>query len=111
MEKTLLLSADKWEFTDEKTGEVKHGVTLTYINAYRDQDESSLGYKPTSLSAGVEVWPELQGKNLPALCEMGFGSKPGTKSNPKPTVYISTLRYVSAVDVFGKQVQPVKAAA
>lgn len=103
-EKVLVLSADKWAMTDEKTGENRTGLTVNYVNDYRDSDEKSEGYKPTKISVPAElmeqVFKQFQSAGLPAMCELDFGTRPG-KDN-KPTVVVNAVKVLQKVALFPK---------
>lgn len=81
-EKALILSADPWEMTDEKSGKPLVGVSFWYVNQYRDGEN---GQKPTKVSGTAELFEQLKGK-LPAVCEMEYGSRPGAGGKAALTV-------------------------
>lgn len=76
-DRCLILSADAWNMTDEKTGEVMSGVSVWYVNDYRDDAEGSFGFKPTKVTLqDPDMFKQLSGK-LPCLADLDFRSKPG----------------------------------
>lgn len=81
-ERALVLSADPWAMTDEKSGERIAGNSLWYVNSYRDGD---LGQKPTKVNASDAICNELKSK-LPAVVEMEYGSRPGAGGKAALTV-------------------------
>lgn len=92
-EKALVLSADPWEMTDEKTGEVRKGASIWYLNTYREGD---LGQKPTKVSVAPELMAQIKGK-LPAVCELEYGSRPGAQN--KATLTVIGMRMHQTVDL------------
>lgn len=97
-EKALILSADKFNFTDKDTGQVFAGVTVWYVNDYRDYGDESLGFKPTKVNASDEIFEQLRKANLPAVFEMGFGSRPGSQG--KASLTLVGVKHVNDVDLF-----------
>ena len=77
--RVLLLSADKYSVTNETTGELLEGTTLYYLNNYRDDSNSSLGFKPTKMSASLSVFESIKksGFDLPAFCDLEISTRPG----------------------------------
>lgn len=95
MEKALILSADFWSMTDEKTGEVIKGWSCWYVNDYREDAEKSFGYKPTKVTITDELAADLRGMKLPALCELGFGSRPG--AGGKATLTLTGVKAIRSI--------------
>lgn len=92
-EKALVLSADPWEMTDEKSGEIRKGVSFWYVNSYRDGDN---GLKPTKVSVLAEVAEKVFGK-LPAVCDLDYGSRPGAQN--KATLTVIGCELVKSLDL------------
>jgi hypothetical protein len=93
----LILSADQYRVVND-SGEVIEGVTVWYLNDYRDASQQSVGFKPTKISAQLEMWPVLKGLNLPALCELDFVTRPGAQG--KPTLQLRDIKHLQAVELF-----------
>lgn len=94
-EKALVLSADQWNLTDEKTGEMRDGVSFWYVNHYRDGEN---GQKPTKVSVASELFDVVRGK-LPALCDLDFGSRPG--AGGKATLTVTGCKVIKPIDFSG----------
>lgn len=92
-EKALVLSADPWEMQDERTGEIRKGVSLWYLNTYREGD---MGQKPTKVSMALELMAQLKGR-LPAVCELEYGSRPGAQN--KATLTVIGMRMLASIDL------------
>lgn len=97
-ERVLILSADKWAMPDEKTGEIRNGVSVWYVNDYREDTADAFGFKPTKISADPSLLDELLGAKLPAVFEADYGSRPGAQN--KPTLTIVKLTKIASVNVF-----------
>lgn len=97
-ERALVLSADTWGMTDEKTGQLINGVSCWYVNDYRDDTDDSFGLKPTKISATPEIYAELKKVRLPALFDLDFGSRPGAQG--KATLTLTRATYVRSVNFF-----------
>jgi hypothetical protein len=92
MDRALVLSADYWEMPDEKTGEVIKGWSCWYVNDYREDSKHSMGCKPTRITLSEKLVEKLRGVELPALCDIGFGSRPGQAGKAQLT--LTTLEVV-----------------
>jgi hypothetical protein len=97
-EKALVLSADAWEMTDEKTGELRKGVSVWFLNDYREDTLTSVGFKPTKVSADPSMLDLLRSAKLPALFEMHYGSRPGAQG--KATLTLIGMGHIADLDVF-----------
>lgn len=76
-DRCLILSADSWNMTDEKSGEMLAGVSVWYVNDYREDAEGSFGFKPTKVTLqDADMFKQLSSK-LPCLADLDFRSKPG----------------------------------
>lgn len=92
-ERALVLSADPWEMADEKTGEIRKGCSLWYLNSYREGD---MGQKPTKVSVALELLGQIKGK-LPGVFELEYGSRPGAQN--KATLTVVGLRMLAPIDL------------
>lgn len=98
MEQALVLSADSWAMTDEKTGEMLKGVSVWFLNSYREDSVESIGWKPAKVGGTKEILEALRGQ-LPAICEMHYGAKPGAQG--KATLTLIGVKVVRQVNLFG----------
>lgn len=98
MEKALVIAADRYEFTDEKSGEIRKGVTVYYINDYRDDTDKALGFKPIKAPATPEVFEEMRKGGAPALYDLDFKTRPGQEG--KPVLTLVKAVFDKAVKVF-----------
>lgn len=99
-EKALVLSADAWEMADEKTGELRKGVSVWYVSNYREDDVKSAGFKPTKLAGTFEAFDALRASGLPGLFELDFATRPGAQN--KATLTLVAAKHVGKVELFGK---------
>lgn len=98
--KVLLVSADKYELTDENTGELRRGSTLWYLNDYREDTRESMGHKPTKISGSVELIEAIAESviGLPAYAELSFITKPG--AGGKASLMISGVKIIKRAELF-----------
>lgn len=101
MDKALILSADSWSMPDERTGEIRNGVSVWYVNDYREDTSEALGFKPTKVPADPSLFPLLQAAKLPSIFEMTYGSRPGAQN--KATLTLIKVHKVASVNLFGDQ--------
>ncbi|WP_460904770.1 hypothetical protein, partial [Staphylococcus aureus] len=94
----LMLSADKWEMTDERTGELRRGVSIWFVNDYRDDTALAVGMKPTKVSGDISMFDQLKAAKLPAVFDLDYGSKPG--KDGKPTLTLISVTHVADIDAF-----------
>ncbi len=100
METVLVLSADKWEMPDEQSGEIRRGITLQYVNEYREDNEKAVGLKPTKAPATPEVFDAIRKGGAPGLYRLDFRTRPGKES--KPTLMVVKAEMAKAVKLFEK---------
>ncbi|MNZ27763.1 hypothetical protein D3C78_449840 [compost metagenome] len=103
-ERALILSCDAWDMVDEKTGEMRRGLSVWYVNDYREDSESSFGYKPTKVSADRALLDSFKLASLPALFDLDFGSRPGAQG--KATLTLVDARKVQSVNLFQSTAAP-----
>ena len=97
-ERALILSCDTWEVSDEKTGEIRKGLSVWYVNDYRADTQDSFGFKPTKINADISLLDHLRGAKLPALFDLDLGSRPGAQG--KATLTLTGLTKIQAVNLF-----------
>lgn len=85
MSTAIILSADRWEMADENTGEIRRGVSIWYVNDYRDNTGKAQGMKPTKISAPAEVFEKLIDK-LPASASLQYDTRPGREGKAQLVV-------------------------
>lgn len=98
-ERALILSADAWDMKDEQSGKPLSGVSVWYVNDYREDSYDSFGFKPTKVSGTQEILSELRGKT-PGVFEVSFGSRPGALNKAQLTLV--GVKHVAAVDLFAE---------
>lgn len=102
METCVLLSARRYEFTDEKTGRPVEGVSLTYLTGEVEKTDDQRGMFPLSITAPVESFAALQ--VVPGIYDMDFKQRPG--KGGKPTLQCVSLRFKRPVTGLGEPVGP-----
>jgi len=98
METVLVLSAYRYEFTDENTGVVRRGVSLHYISDYREDTEASVGFKPIKAPVSLEVFEAVKKGGAPALYRLTSKSKPGAQG--RPTLTVIKAEFLKPVKIF-----------
>lgn len=98
METVLIISADKWNMTDEVTKEYREGITLQYLTDYREDTDTSLGFKPIKTSVNEAVFEAVKKNGAPALYRIDTRSRPGTGG--KPTLTVVSAQFVKPVKIF-----------
>lgn len=93
-ETVLILRASKWELTDEKTGEIRKGCTVHYINDYQVETANAVGDAPMKVSATEEVFTEVKKHKAPGIYDMATRTKPGKEG--QATVVMTQVKFVKA---------------
>lgn len=69
----LISAVQKWNFEDEKTKEMRSGVTVHMTHVLQPSiDDSTLGSKPAKYTLSFDRWSDFQGKKFPALANVDF---------------------------------------
>ena len=100
MEKEIiLLYAAQYEMTDERTGEIKRGVTCNYyFNTELHAEDNANGSKGTRPAKGsVDFYLMGKIKSAPALYNAHFDMSIG--SDMKPVLKIVDLDYIGDVEI------------
>lgn len=105
-EKALILSADSWEMQDERTGVINRGVSLWYINDYRDDTENGIGSKPIKCGCTAEVFAKIKKAGVPGVFSLDFRTRPGAQGKPSLTLVDVTLIRSLPIDALFASVAP-----
>lgn len=97
-ERAVILSVDKWSMPDERTGEIRDGLSVWYVNEYREDTKDALGSKPTKVSASPELFDLFTKARLPALFNLHFGSRPGAQG--KATLTLTGVDGIANLNLF-----------
>lgn len=93
-ETVLILRAQKYEFTSEKTGEIIKGCNLFYINDYQVETEHAVGDAPMKVAASDEVFREVKLHKAPGVYQINTRTKPG--KDGQATVVVTQAKFVQA---------------
>lgn len=93
MPKYEVIYANKFQFTNENTGQLVQGVSVTYLPNDPIQAENSRGKQPLKLSTKFDQWSNIE--QVPGVYEMDFGMKAGKGGKPEMT--LEGLKYASPV--------------
>ena len=96
-QEVIVLYAGYYSVTDEKTGEVKEGVSVSYylgasLNAI-DNVNGTVGLRPAGCTVAPSILPKF--KKAPALYNAELAMTVDSKG--KPSLVISDLDYISQV--------------
>ncbi len=80
--------------TDEKTGEVRKGCTVHYINDYQVETANAVGDAPMKVQASDEVFNEVKKHKAPGVYEINTRTKPGKEG--QATVVMTQAKFVKA---------------
>lgn len=98
-QKVIILFANQYEMTDEKTGERKNGTSIMYIFntdlECMDNSDGSKGMRSAKSSSDYMLMHKV--RRAPAMYEAEFSMKIG--SDGKPVLKIEDLEYVADVVV------------
>jgi len=73
----LILSADKYEIPDSKTGEIQSLHQIWMSNDYRVSSDKEKGCKPMKVLVEPVVFGEIMKYDLPSLFEVDVKMRPG----------------------------------
>ncbi len=76
-ETVLVLRADRYEFTSEKTGEIIKGCNVYFISDSQVETANAVGEKPMKVSITDEVFNEIKHYGAPAIYSISTKTKPG----------------------------------
>lgn len=93
-ETVLILRAQKYEFTSEKTGEIIKGSNVYYINDYQVETENAVGDAPMKVASSDEVFDEIKKHKAPGVYEINTRTKPG--KDGQATVVVTQAKFVKA---------------
>jgi hypothetical protein len=93
-ETVLILRASKWEMTDEKTGEIRKGCTVHYINDFQVETATAVGDSPMKVQASDEVFTEIKKHKAPGIYDIGTRTKPGKEG--QATVVVTQAKFLKA---------------
>lgn len=104
-QKIILLYANPYSITDEKTGEIKKGITCNYyfntsLSSMRNED-GSVGQRPAKCSVPYTCQPKMS--FAPAIYDAEFDMKIGSDGKPVLTIidldFVEKLQLVSESNV------------
>lgn len=76
-ENVLILSANRYDFTSEKTGEIIKGCNVYFIGEYQTETANAVGEKPMKVSATDEAFEAIKLNKAPGVYEITTRTKPG----------------------------------
>lgn len=94
----LILSADKYEIPDSKTGEIQALHQVWMSNDYRVATEKEKGCKPMKVLVEPEVFADIMKCDLPALFTVDVKMRPGKGNTLAATVV--GFKFLGAPKIF-----------
>lgn len=100
--KGIIIYTRPWNMEDEKTGEVRDGISVEYLLAENlnpvVNDDGSKGVRHCKDSISLDKADSI--KQVPGLYNLNFGFKPGARG--KVTIKLDDIKYLGPVPVVGK---------
>lgn len=93
-ETVLILRAQRYEFPNEKTGEIIKGCNVHFISDYQAETADAVGEMPMKVSATDEVFNQVKQFKAPGIYEINTRTKPGKEG--KATVVMTQATFVRA---------------
>jgi hypothetical protein len=93
-ETVLILRAQKYEFTNEKTGELIKGCNVIYITDYQTETASAVGDASMKVSVTDEVFNSIKTNGAPGIYQIDTRSRPGKDGTA--TLTITNANFVQA---------------
>lgn len=104
-ETILVLGVTAYKFADERTGEMREGAHIHYLNNYAFNEPNKKGTLPTKMSAALSIFEDVETKQFPAICDLESISLPDGKGQPKLTPV--KIHYTRPVSLFAESVAKV----
>lgn len=93
MKPSLVLEAAPWEIADEKTGEVRRGFSIFYVDFESPLVGRKRGYETLRISGPADVVePAL--REVPGFYDLRFRQRAG-RNGGKVELSLSAMRFVS----------------
>jgi hypothetical protein len=93
-ENVLILRSVKFEFPNEKTGEIIKGCNVIYVSDYQEETASAIGEEPMKAKTSEEVFALIKKHKAPAIYSIDTRLKPG--KDGKATVQVTSAKFVKA---------------
>lgn len=91
----LVISAKKYRFADEKTGEIKSGLHVQYLDPImREDNDMQKGDLPLKVASIENCFEKLS--TLPGFYDLDFRQRPDAKG--KPVLTLANAKLVCPID-------------
>lgn len=97
MSLALVTETQPWSFPDERTGEIRNGYSLFYLDAESPLIGNRKGFERLKISGSVQV-VEAELREVPGWYELGFRQRPNRETG-RAELVLSTMRYVGPLEV------------
>ena len=101
MELAFVISADRGTMTDERTGVINPWRNVHYLTEYREDTDTSVGYKPIKAPCTDEAFAAIRKGGI-GLYQLEFRTRPGAMN--KPTLTLVKAELVKSIDLFSEPV-------
>jgi hypothetical protein len=98
MKPSLVLEFSPWEFADEKTGEMKRGFTLFYVDFESPLNGRKRGYETLRISGPQELAGEIA--EVPGYYHLRFRQRAG-RAGGKVELALAAVRFAGSMHVPG----------
>lgn len=99
MRPSLVLEASPWSLTDEKTGEVRNGWSLFYVDFESPLVGRKRGFETLRISGPAELVGDAL-RAVPGFYHMAFRQRAG-RNGGKVEIALASLRFVAPMEVPG----------
>lgn len=98
---TLILAVQKWSFEDEKTKQLRQGVTVHLVPLGQPStDENTLGIRPMKYTLTLDEYARFVGFRYPAMAKVDFGMNfTNGKISPVDFKDIKTINIADLMEV------------
>lgn len=94
-EEIVLLSASRYSFKDENSGELREGVSVNYVNPAAELTENFAGCRVMKGSLPLHAWKDLGA--VPGLYQAQYTMRAG--ANGRPELRLQHISYVAEVEL------------
>ncbi len=96
MARIIVLAARSWSFPDEKTGEIRSGITIDGTEGNQNDEPDYKGRGAVEYTGSDEAWKSLSAGQLPAICDVDLGTRKARNKSGK-AVAVASIETVSAM--------------
>jgi hypothetical protein len=95
MARIIVCAARSWSFRDEKTQELRAGITVDGTEGNQNDEADYKGRGAVEYTASDEAWKTLSAGQLPAICDVELGTRKARSKAGKPVAVASIEQVMS----------------